>query len=755
MSRVVEWEGKIRKLEALRETVAIAMRSALEKLEAGQVEIPPDLPRLIEDLCARFREVRDEILAAAADLGIQLVRAESLEELAEVVRHIRETEEAEAKRAWSQARDRVLELLDRVSRLTYKGGGSFEPLELAKNAAQGMAEAIRALNWPEIHTEQSALIDGSHPLAALLRLVEAAESLSDDECTQLGEIVGKAFGASLTTAALRGRIVPEGLARDGASQALSAQELEPTAELESQPEGERPRETQTVGDSAVRVEEPVATQQALAESAATAEPPVAVMEGAEAPKAEQEADLGVLVWKLVRSERLALAFHLAEYCEHEGLDRRPWLPSWLLRTVILGLGIEDAHSDLVPLLQEDLGRFGPDCFEAGRADFNWGVRLIAAAGSLRPAILAPQTGAAAVLRQLHTGELGGLFQYCRRIAEFGEKNVPVSPKILRGLQGLAACQAEIAKLQDDVRRWWSQAPTFTMKYAPATKVWREWLRKDQPVEQLVRPILANDESAGPALADLLAKLGDTKQVDRLIRQTDQTLGRPAGSEITAEARTQLHRQLAQAVSFARNWLDLLDSRNKIMRSDFVHRQTKQLRDDLAGLAPTALADLEGLRSANPGSVYLEAGVDLCRKAIESVQRCFDPQESSAPEPRLWDLLYAEVLHVPGLRLGSQGDVIWQNVDQVVSVLEEFSRGNQPCWEATFERLCEEGRHEDTARVIDHLRQAGPDQPGLDIDAFEQRRERSLEEWQRRLREELVTANRELEQAVSHGILGEQ
>ncbi len=70
-------------------------------------------------------------------------------------------------------------------------------------APQAIANARLTAGLPG---EISALASGSHPLAALLRLVESSAGLDDDEWTRLHREVATAFGRPLASAAIRGRL---------------------------------------------------------------------------------------------------------------------------------------------------------------------------------------------------------------------------------------------------------------------------------------------------------------------------------------------------------------------------------------------------------------------------------------------------------------------------------------------------------------------------------------------------------------------
>ncbi len=72
------------------------------------------------------------------------------------------------------------------------------------------------------------------------------------------------------------------------------------------------------------------------------------------------------------------------------------------------------EGEVASRLQGDLNRFSEACF-AGDGEWDAALRLLLAAASLRPALLAPETTAGFILDSLHLGEgLNRFYDYAQK-----------------------------------------------------------------------------------------------------------------------------------------------------------------------------------------------------------------------------------------------------------------------------------------------------------------------------------------------------
>ena len=106
-------------------------------------------------------------------------------------------------------------------------------------------------------------------------------------------------------------------------------------------------------------------------------------------------------WRLILEDHLALSFHLIDTFE-------AWLaapvmapPARVVRAAALGSSVTEATGDLAVRIQDDLQLFGDRVFNGRSDEWSQAVRFLLAAASFRPSVVAPITGAAKVLGDLH------------------------------------------------------------------------------------------------------------------------------------------------------------------------------------------------------------------------------------------------------------------------------------------------------------------------------------------------------------------
>ena len=139
-----------------------------------------------------------------------------------------------------------------------------------------------------------------------------------------------------------------------------------------------------------------------------------------------------LIWRLVFEERISLAFHVARCLETHYPEVRPRLPSWLLRAVVLGQRLRTPRGEIARILKEDFEQYQNKVWETENTEWNVAAELLIIAAALAPALLAPETKAATLLRGLHVYDsLPHLAAYCESVASYSEQGVPFDPSPLK------------------------------------------------------------------------------------------------------------------------------------------------------------------------------------------------------------------------------------------------------------------------------------------------------------------------------------
>ena len=178
-----------------------------------------------------------------------------------------------------------------------------------------------------------------------------------------------------------------------------------------------------------------------------------------------------LIWQLIREQQLSLAYHLASAVELQYPSLEPHLPSWLIRALAFSQHLRSQAGEIAYRLKKDFSSYSESLGISEKSQWNQAVMLLLAATSLRPALLAPNTGASNILHQLRLGELNALYNYCQIVAKYGDQHLALEPNILKKATDRATWQKASDELHQKIEYWWSQAPQQDMTYKRANKVW--------------------------------------------------------------------------------------------------------------------------------------------------------------------------------------------------------------------------------------------------------------------------------------------
>ena len=262
--------------------------------------------------------------------------------------------------------------------------------------------------------------------------------------------------------------------------------------------------------------------------------------------------------------------------------------------------------------------------------------MLALAGTLRPALLASQSGALAFLTALKPSErLGAVYRLAQAVAEESQRlqGVRVDSTILWGAGSEVAWEDERERLNIEAAEWQAQALHKTIKYAPATNVWQRWLKSGGLISQLMAPVTRGGSDGDTTIKEIVVKLEDRKKFEEQVIKTDRVeIGRRRGQDIHAGALNRLHAHAQEAVEFAHCHLSLNSSRPS--QSDFLTRALADLREQVGRLAPPALQEL---RDCAGGEKSLLAGAaNTSVHAIERFREFLNPEEmilDREPNPR--------------------------------------------------------------------------------------------------------------------------
>ncbi|MCS6924991.1 MAG: hypothetical protein NZ578_03715 [Candidatus Binatia bacterium] len=676
---------------------------------------PPE--QVLDELVAvrhEFMDLRTQVLALAQACAISpLPPPEALASLTEVTSLLSTVKQAEEQKArFVDRQHRALHALERVLAIVHRDQPTFPPLVECQEQASALRLAISAAQWSDSHPAIDALADGTHPLLDLLMLIESQEELDDERWASLQETIERQFGRALAVAASRGKLRV-------ASESFSAPWQSPTTPLPVPPPAGLPDDQQPAASPEINLRPDMSTSPAVGESLQTgdstgdvaalpvpasheaaeqsameqavtvvlagelgedstngtvdhspAEALRAIPTGhghtevngqlpgqAEEPLDERLAAIQALLWQLIAEDKAKLAFHVASYLETRLPEGYPSVPAWLARSVALGRFVRHADGEIARLLQEDFAQFTPTCFAARDQAWNFAIQLLLVAAALQPTLLAPRTQAATLLHALHLPEeMPQLAQICRLLAAYGEGGEPLDPNVLRKGKEQAAWQTNMDELRKNVEAWCTRTLPIALPHPPATKVWRKWQEPRGVLHTLLSAIRQNDLSRITQVKRAVDQFSDDMQIKREVDRTDrELLGRRLGDDISGRALEQIRKHTREAVTFARRWIELQETRagrEKGARNE----QAELLRQEVWSRHPLVSEELNAFKRRHPALPVI-ASVACCQRAFENIKMLFDPQASfPSEEPLPKPLLYADLLRIPAVKLTDQWEL---------------------------------------------------------------------------------------------------
>lgn len=361
----------------------------------------------------------------------------------------------------------------------------------------------------------------------------------------------------------------------------------------------------------------------------------------------------MVVWNCLAQDEPGLAYQAARWLGEASPQTRVPTPDLLAATALASeLMVPDGalQTALVARLETlEANDFTGD----GPGTWHTALNLLLAASTLRPMVLAPNSGAVSVANYLHLdGNYAGLYALVQKLRELGAKLVGfrIDPTVLRRAHGEAASKAELDALQRTARDWLrTQAPAYTIRFAPATAVWKHWLRPEGLIESLISPVIHNRTQDAGRVRDAVARLSDELEVQRLIDETDRKeLRRRNGDDIHSSAFAHLVRLVDEALALPRQWLALVDllggsgSRLRSLLED-VHSALRESRDavehELTRIPP---ADHLGMVAASQKQVL---------KALHALIALFESASAVRETERTpLEVLGRAALLVPALRV---------------------------------------------------------------------------------------------------------
>lgn len=455
------------------------------------------------------------------------------------------------------------------------------------------------------------------------------------------------------------------------------------------------------------------------------------------------------IWSLLRLNKPALAYQFSQALQLASPELRIPPPA-LLRSVAFAPGLAASDGPLAMAIGEAFGDIDATWFEPGDSPSNWhtALNLLLISATLRPMILAPATGAAAIARYRHLdGRHSALLDLVRKVGEVSEPltGFTIGPTVLRSAADEASQKVQLARLSADAEDWLlERAPSKKIRYAPASKVWLHWLKPGELIHRLVSPVVHGALDERNAVRTAIEELSDYDVFLERLRDTDRRQLQRRGQDIEAGALEHLWLATCEGVAHAKGWLaavSLLSDSGGRLRA-----LVAQLQAAFDALSEKVCAELDEHWVGDEWG-QVAAASQVLRAEVNAIAGMFK-QTDAVPvvEPQAKELLARDLLWVPGTSIGP-GWVPESDGQVLLEALEAWSESPVDALGA-FEVRVKVGDLAGAEMLIPLLHANGED--GGRVQSLE----RARDMWVKDLQQAVQRARRSSEVGLAYGYLSD-
>lgn len=745
-------------------------------LNSGSTDLREDARRLGKmrfELAQRLTDCADQLespgIPPAATLVADLVKyCHDIQTLADLVgpsdwHHPISLAEIETKIDAIDCRRAAQEISEQLAELKHVDAPDFAPLVLCQREALRLCQLANESFGLERNSELDLLRQNRHPLNDLIRLCHQGNQLSDLDWTESHDNVAATYGRQLATALTRGRIHRSGIMANDPPLVTPMGTSDPKAkepvrgQLSSSDAVAGPGPAQAIPlaidfppDS---IFEPAATAQSVFDVEPVVLPPPSQLNREEArfdsvspsreirsvprvlksqeekseparavPIVPSKSNLKTADWivRLINEDRLTVAQHLTRCLEQKSELADIYVPSWLLRALILGRHLSYSKGEIARCLDDELREFRSEHLLTGSDVKQLTLSFTLRAAALPAALLAGSSAAVGILRLFKIAPgYSQLYNYCSRIALYGDRLAGSLVEMFRPAGTIAGaseldelCQSAQEWLQDVSKRvvsysrssplflhaHWTLSSGTAIRHSEATFRWCKWQETLSVAYRLLKPVCEKADSERNWVRQEIARLTSqirVEPIDSFLRSGTQNNPSARGLILPDE---EMRSVLLEAVGIANRWLRLNQQTLSSVASP-IPLEALELRDEILGRTNGVLNELSQQRQL-ASSPHVIAGITCCQNTIRRIHALFESRLSlslTEPDPR--HVLYADLLRIPGIDLNDQ----WQPVNDVATLERDLVTSlevGELTWKQSFDFHSKTGNHEATGRLLE-------------------------------------------------------
>ena len=623
--------------KSMEETLVEApfMQSVAQMHSQWRLAYPIGVELDIESLSADVDRLPRELPEALKDWHAKRARKEDFDkQLEDVKRELRAITRQDASAASSH--------MDQFS-LEDREGELHDELR----ASSGEIRDARNHIWAVVAPKEEKFDPGKDYRAALEKVDPHVDTVCDLQRTPDGTAVGDPpSGVEDETEDVRdGDELPEG--GNGSSSGIASEEGGVSTELAKQKGDEnrcgasRAGPPGSVGDEARQEGGDGPTKDSALDSGA----PIRGI-----TQVPQDAPATTALWRALGNGRPGIAYRIALHLADQGRPCRMRPPADVIAASMLAMHVQSADSQVVGAIRLIMERIDstellPDDLEDDDKD---AVSLLLFSAALRPALLAPVTGATSLLRRVHmSASLAPAYELGKVVAEHADRlqGVQLDATLLQPtLTG--TWQQEFEAFVTRVKDWHTRAGSKRNLFGRANRVWHDLLAARGCLAELTELMSSDNATNRTRVEDIRAQIGDRKAFSDLVRRTDRKS--QMGDPIQGKAFNQLWNDVQEAVELSGKWLRLVAT--KPDPGGFLAQRIESLRDAIEQYGRNAIVALDQGGSVDR-RVSCAAALKYARHAVNDLLQLFGNSiESAASDLDPDVILSRDLLYVTELDL---------------------------------------------------------------------------------------------------------
>ena len=456
-----------------------------------------------------------------------------------------------------------------------------------------------------------------------------------------------------------------------------------------------------------------------------------------------------------------MAYHLSRHLEENSLKAET--SAALIEALALSPLIRTSSSEVARRLRDSFHRLIVDfaAEDAQKTPLSLPLELCAFSACLRPALLAPTSGAPELLRRLH---LGSSPEELRKLRDVvlgpSSRNLVLTQAQLRGDFAEARWSQELEALQARCVEWLSSNRVSQVIFHATTEVWHRWLRDTGPIGGLIERVIRNqgDASSVPAIREELDRWSDRAYVDRQLQKTDEEL-RKIGAKrrpISDRSITAVRNRCAEAVALVGEWLGLLESRPED-RDNWIAERVREYRRDLLTSVPLA-RDVIASESAAGRTLLglpMTAAEQALLRSLDDLLKLLGSELSETdrfapPHHRL----NGDLLRISQVELDDRWEPIEPEGETLLQKIIDLIEAEYRPWKEVVEACWERNDFLNSERLLEMLDQGESLLSVKDAEVLRLENNRRLQEARRNLRDSKELMRGEIERARLKGLIDE-